>query len=150
MKLRIVPPIFGLICALMMLGIAKFLPPANLLFPGQKIIAALIIVIGLLLDIIAVIQFRKHITTISPFNPEKTVSIVTNGVFAISRNPMYLGMLFIMMGIGILLGNPMNIIILIGFVAIITIFQIKPEEEILEAKFGHDYLAYCGNVRRWI
>ncbi len=150
MKLRTVPPLFGLICALLMLGVAMLLPAATILFPGQKIVALIVIALGILLDVIAAVQFRKHATTISPFNPEKTASIVKTGVFGISRNPMYLGMLLILIGIGVFLGSPINIIILIVFVAAITSLQIKPEEEILEAKFGSDYAAYRDNVRRWI
>lgn len=150
MKLRIVPPLFGLICALLMLGVAMLLPAATILFPSQKIVALIVMAMGISLDVIAAIQFRKHATTISPFNPEKTVSVVKNGVFGISRNPMYLGMLLILIGIGVFLGSPINIIVLIAFVAAITSLQIKPEEEVLEAKFGSDYAAYRYHVRRWI
>ncbi|MEP5623254.1 MAG: isoprenylcysteine carboxylmethyltransferase family protein, partial [Hyphomicrobiales bacterium] len=67
-----------------------------------------------------------------------------------SRNPMYLGMLLILGGIACYLGNPLNALVLTGFIVIISRVQIKPEERALLAKFGDDYQAYLASVRRWV
>ncbi|MEE9434776.1 MAG: isoprenylcysteine carboxylmethyltransferase family protein [Sphingorhabdus sp.] len=150
MKLRILPPLFGLLCALLMIGIAKLLPGLVFRFPGQNFAAAALILSGLSMDIVALVQFRKQQTTISPLSPQKTAAIVKGGVFAISRNPMYLGMLLVLSGFGIYLGSIANLAILAGFVAVITRQQIKPEEEVLREKFGDEYTAYTNAVRRWI
>ncbi len=150
MKLRILPPLFGLLCAVLMVGAARLFPALAFHFPGQNIVAGALVLVGLSLDIIAAVQFRKQQTTISPLSPQKTAAIVKDGVFAISRNPMYLGMLLILCGFAIFLGSVINIAILIGFVAVITRQQIKPEEEALQEKFGDDYAAYTNAVRRWL
>ena len=63
---------------------------------------------------------------------------------------MYLGMAFILTAWGLYLGTPLALIGLIGFVSVMNMIQIKPEEKALEAKFGADYLAYKNSVRRWI
>ncbi len=150
MKLRILPPLFGLLCAALMVGVAKLFPALAFHFPGQNIVAAALVLLGLSLDIIAAVQFRKQQTTISPLSPQKTAAIVQDGVFAISRNPMYLGMLLILSGFAIFLGSVINIAVLIGFVAVITRQQIKPEEEALQEKFGDEYTAYTNAARRWL
>jgi len=150
MKLRILPPLFGLLCAVLMFGAAKLFPALVFHFPGQNLVAMLLVFLGLLLNVIATVQFRRWQTTVSPLSPQKTAAIVKDGVFAISRNPMYLGMLIVLCGFAIFLGSVINFAILIGFVAVITRQQIKPEEEILQEKFGDEYTAYTDAVRRWV
>ena len=76
--------------------------------------------------------------------------LVTTGIFAWTRNPMYLGLLCILAGWAVWLGNPFGAGVLAVFVWAITALQIKPEEEVLAANFGAAYAAYCRNVRRWL
>ena len=76
--------------------------------------------------------------------------VVTWGVYSITRNPMYLGLLMILTGWAIFLSNALALLFLPLFVLYINRFQIKPEERALTAIFGQDYLAYQGRVRRWI
>jgi len=135
---------------MLMFGAAKLFPALVFHFPGQNLVAAALVFLGLLLNVIAAVQFRRWQTTVSPLSPQKTAAIVKGGVFAISRNPMYLGMLLILSGFAIFLGSAVNLVILIGFVAVITRQQIKPEEEILQEKFGDEYTAYTNAVRRWV
>ncbi|MEO9461210.1 MAG: isoprenylcysteine carboxylmethyltransferase family protein [Marinomonas sp.] len=133
-----------------MVGIARLVPSTAIQFGGQSLVSIIIAVLGVMLITAAAVQFKKHATTINPFSPEKTSSVVQNGVFAISRNPMYLGMLLILSGTACFLGNPLNVAVLIGFVAFINVAQISPEEAVLQTKFGKEYTAYLKAVRRWI
>lgn len=105
---------------------------------------------GVLIDIISVSAFFRAKTTVNPLSPENTQSLVVTGFYQLSRNPMYLGMLMILMAVALWIGNLAGLIPVAIFVISITQFQIKPEERVLEAKFGEDYLAYKTQVRRWI
>jgi protein-S-isoprenylcysteine O-methyltransferase Ste14 len=75
---------------------------------------------------------------------------VVDGLYRFTRNPMYLGMLCILLGFAIRFGNLMGLLAVAAFVASITITQIKPEERALGLIFGDAYRDYCRRVRRWI
>ena len=75
---------------------------------------------------------------------------MTHGVFSYTRNPMYLGMVIILLGVSIYNGVYIVIIILPCFIFYITEFQIKPEEEAMEEIFPGDYTDYLKRVRRWL
>ena len=96
------------------------------------------------------ITFRRSDTTVDPRTPEKASTLVTSGLYSISRNPMYLGLLIMMIAWGVYLTNVFSIAFVVGYVLYLTKFQIKPEEAALENLFGEDYTAYKGRVRRWL
>lgn len=150
MRPIIPPPLQGLIFGVAMWLTARFLPQFGMNFPGQTYITGALVVIGLAINLTAVRAFFAAKTTVNPLQPEKANSLVITGLFKISRNPMYLGMLLILTGWAVWLGNPLNIVFLAGFAAYITYSQIKPEEAVLREKFGQDYADYCQRVRRWI
>ena len=103
-----------------------------------------------LLDLSSLYLFFKKRTTPNPMKPEFTTGLVTNGLYKISRNPMYLGLLTILIGFAIYLGNLTSFLVLPAFYFVITEMQIKPEERMLEKKFSEEYLAYKNKVRRWL
>ena len=82
--------------------------------------------------------------------PQNTSGIVTSGLYKISRNPMYVGLLTILIGYAVWLGSVTPFLLLPVFHFLITEMQIKPEERMLEQKFGEEYLDYKDRVRRWI
>ena len=150
MRLLIPPPIQGLIFGAAMWLLARFLPQFAMSFPGQIYIAGICFVIGVGIELIAVRAFFAAKTTVNPLKPENANKLVISGLYKISRNPMYLGLLIFLTGWTIWLGNPLNVGLLVLFVAYITYSQIKPEEAVLREKFGSDYDDYCRRVRRWI
>ena len=85
----------------------------------------------------------------SGYAPEKTRTVVDSGVFAYSRNPMYLALVITLFAFGIYLENYSCFVIMPLFIRYITRFQIIPEEQMLDKLFPHDYQAYCQKVRRW-
>lgn len=103
---------------------------------------------GLFLDIFAVLLFRKANTPLIPFH-EMTFQVET-GPYRITRNPMYLGMVLIQLGVIIILGNPLGLIPLAIFVWTIQTKFIEGEERYMEELFGEKYLNYKKRVRRWI
>lgn len=82
--------------------------------------------------------------------PENTTGIVIKGLYQYSRNPMYLGLLIILFGFGLWLGSLSPFLMLPVFYWVITEMQIKPEERMLEQKFGKEYLDFKNRVRRWL
>jgi protein-S-isoprenylcysteine O-methyltransferase Ste14 len=94
--------------------------------------------------------FRKHGTTVEPFDPSKASSLVTDGPNALTRNPMYVGMAGVLAAHALGRGGWLTPLPAIGFVAVIDRIQIRPEEQALRALFGADYAAYCDRVPRWI
>jgi len=112
--------------------------------------ALAVAITGLGIGFIAVQQFRKAQTTLSPLKPESSSALVDTGIFSKSRNPMYLGVLLILTGWAIYLGQPITLAGLVIFVLYITRFQIVPEERVLMKTFGRDFTDYKGRVRRWI
>jgi len=150
LKLKIPPPIYALLTAGLMWLLNAWFPIASLLETPWNSLGLVLAMAGILIDLLAVIQFRKEGTTINPLRPDDSVKVLENGLYKISRNPMYLGMLLILGGFAVWLGSLSPLICLPVFVFIITTQQILPEEETLRYKFGQDYLDYMHRVRRWI
>ncbi len=107
-------------------------------------------VIGSAIAILGVRQFKKAETSFSPRHPNKASAMVSSGIFAYTRNPMYLGMAFVLVGFIGWFGHWQLVIWLLGFIAYLTQFQIKPEERVLIEKFGREYTNYTQRVRRWV
>lgn len=150
MKLIIPPPVQGIIIALMMWALARWLPQYSVDFPGRALFVYFFGVVGVAMEIVAGLMFLRAKTTANPLKPANASRLVTTGLYRFSRNPMYLALLFVLMAWGAHLANPLNVIMLTAWVLYITEFQIKPEEKALSEKFGADYEAYCRRVRRWI
>ena len=83
-------------------------------------------------------------------HPDHTRDLVTEGLYRYTRNPMYVGLLVILTGFAILLGGVTPFLLLPLFYWLITSYQIKPEERVLEQKFGQQYLDYKKRVKRWL
>ncbi len=94
--------------------------------------------------------FRAASTTMNPMKPNTATQLVNAGVYKLSRNPMYLGTLFVLSAWAIWLGSPFNVAVLLFFVGYITTFQIIPEEKALEVLFPVEFGVYKSRVRRWI
>ena len=150
MQAKIPPPIVGAIVAAAMYGVSK--SPGALAFDTgfNSWIGAGLMVLGALIALLGVAQFRRHRTTINPLEPEKASALVTTGIFRISRNPMYVGILFALIGIGFLLGSAGALIVALLFAPLITALQIRAEEAAMRERFGSEFDDYAARVRRWI
>ena len=96
------------------------------------------------------VLFKREETTVNPFRPKNTKSIVANGPYKFSRNPMYLGMLMTIVGCGLYIGSLFIFPICLVFMFYMNETQIKPEERALTEIFGAEYADYMAKVRRWI
>ncbi len=149
MYLRAPPPVIGAVAALAMWAVAD-VRTAALAFPGQLAAALALAATGAAIDVASMIAFRRARTTINPLRPDRTSALVVSGPFRFSRNPMYLGLACLLAGWAVWLGDPLNLLVLAAFVALVTALQIVPEERALASKFGQAYAAYRARVRRWI
>lgn len=143
------PPLFVLLLAGAMWLTARHSPLTVPTFPGQIILAIGIAVLGLALMVVAAWQFHRSRTTINPARPEKSERLVADGLYAYSRNPMYMGDLILLLAWAVYLGDPINLIWPAIFVWIMNRVQIRSEERALAAHFGEPYRRYCERVRRW-
>ncbi len=150
LETRIPPPLLVIFTALVMWLVAHFthvLAISNALRFGLTL---LFLVIGVIYALPAVLAFRSHKTTIDPVRVGRASKLVTSGPFSYSRNPMYTGMVMLLLAWTCYLASPWAVLGPILFELYILRFQIWPEERAMHAKFGADYLAYAGKVRRWL
>ncbi len=126
-----------------------FLPVGEFDFFGRTWLAHMLLGLGILIILVSVVQFRAAGTTTDPLLLEKTVSLVTGGIYKYSRNPMYLGMLLLLLSLGLYLGNAFNTLLAALFVSYMNRFQIKREEDRLFQRFGTEYSKYLKETRRW-
>ncbi|GHA97659.1 isoprenylcysteine carboxyl methyltransferase [Algimonas arctica] len=117
---------------------------------GQVLFASALFLSGIIFMGVAVFGFKMKRTTVDPIRPEAASALVTNGIYAISRNPMYVGMAACSIGVCVFFGLWVGLAMAVIAVAYITQFQIKPEEKVLTKIFGKDYSDYRQNVRRWL
>lgn len=150
LELKIPPPIIALLCAALMWGLAHYLPGQAWAHPWRLPLTGVLAALGLAADLAGIIAFRRHRTTVNPLAPHKSSNIVQDGIYRLSRNPMYLGMALLLTAWAVWLSNPWCLLVLPLFVAAITRWQILPEERILSAKFGAPYQDYLRRVRRWL
>ena len=150
LELKIPPPLVMLIFAFLMKLLAKQFPFLDFTLSGYQLIAGGFILLAVLLDISALLTFRSRKTTINPLNPKRASTLVTHGVFQFSRNPMYLGLTFILTAWAIWLSNSISVIFIPLFILYLNRFQIIPEEKALTELFGSHYKDYCVRVRRWL
>ncbi|TDS15346.1 protein-S-isoprenylcysteine O-methyltransferase Ste14 [Maribacter caenipelagi] len=149
MELKVPPALVFLCFGLMMYLLAEFLPIGYFDFYGRMLLTKILAVMGIVIALLALIQFKMAKTTIDPTKPDKASNLVVDGIFKFSRNPMYLALLVILLALGVFLGNAFNTLVAAGFVGYMNRFQIIPEERILLDKFGRSFKDYCILTRRW-
>ncbi len=150
LELRIPPPVLALLCAAAMWALSQW-PPLFALTPALRLLLALpVAAAGLLFNIAGVVRFRRAGTTVNPLKPHSASTLVRVGVYRLSRNPMYVGVLLLLAAWAIYLSALWSWLGVLGFYFYIDRFQIAAEERALTARFGADYRAYCASVRRWL
>ena len=148
MDTKIPPPIVTLIFGLCIYFSVPYFP--EYIFSMENFLSGLILFIGVSILIVSAVSFRKHQTTINPLKPEQATSLVISGVFSFSRNPMYLGMVFILISISVKFNLLGGFLITTMFALFITKFQIIPEEAAMHKLFPKEFASYKENTRRWI
>lgn len=145
------PPVAQvIITAAAMVGVSKVASALKFSFSDSTALAVGLGVIGVGSGIMGVAQFKKAQTTPNPQALEQVSSLVTDGIYQYSRNPMYVGLVLILLGWALYLSHFLAFVLLPIFILYMTRFQIQPEEQMMARKFGKTYQAYISRVRRWI
>ena len=150
LELKIPPPAIALLCAASMWAIARNTLPYFIRPELKWALIVIFVVMGIVFAMAGVFAFHRKKTTVNPLHPEKSSSLVTHGVYRITRNPMYCGMGFFLLAWAIFLDSPMALLGLPIFIFYISRFQIIPEEKILAKLFGETFTNYQTQVRRWL
>jgi len=139
-----------MIVAIAMWGTALAMPVAQGTLPGRNWLALAFGIAGLSIAWAGVMEFRNAKTTVDPRSPRATTTMVSSGIYRLSRNPMYVGFLLLLISWGLYLANWLVFLLLPLFIVYMNRFQIAPEEMNLQELFGDEYSAYKASVRRWL
>lgn len=146
-----IPPVAVVILAGAMMWVGSaYAPTLDFEVPFKPMFAWGFTLLGLVICMLGVVNFKRADTTVNPTKPHLTSSLVTSGIYRRTRNPMYLGFLLILAGWATVKANLLALLVLPAFVLYMNHFQIKPEERALMSLFGEQFRAYCSSVRRWI
>lgn len=147
--MRIPPPIVTSFFAALIAG-ADYYSPSWIRVSGLFWLGFVIAVAAVIFLLPAVVQFVQAKTTVNPYAPQKSTTLVSSGVYGISRNPMYLGMALCLVALASFLENLVGFLIVFGFIWYMNHFQIRFEEKALLAKFGSEFEVYSERVKRWL
>ena len=142
------PPAYFLAGLVAIIALALRVPSGSISSPVFEVAGVILIAVGVWLNVRGSTQFERAGTPIRPGSCGG--ALVTEGVFRLSRNPMYLGLASILFGAGLGLGSVAGLVVTPLFVGSINARFIPMEERILEEEFGEAYDAYRVRVRRWI
>ena len=147
---RVPPPLIflGLVLIGPLLDRLFGIAPLHIGQPVRSILIVLLVAAGLIIVLAAIRNFARTGTRVEPWAPSS--AIVSDGIYRFTRNPMYIGMALVMLGLALVIGSPASIAMVAVGLIIVDRFVIRREEAYLEAKFGNDYRAYRTRVRRWL
>jgi protein-S-isoprenylcysteine O-methyltransferase Ste14 len=150
LELKVPPVAVVLVTVALMWLVARAVPAFEFGFPARDFFALSLAVAGAVVSLSGVALFKRAKTTVNPLKPGSSSSLVSSGVYAFSRNPMYLGFLLIVAGWAVFLSNVLALLLLPAFIVYMNRFQIEPEEKALALRFGPAFAAYQSRVRRWL
>jgi len=150
LELRIPPTIVAILVGVGMRILTRPGPAVDVPLAWRSALFAAFVLAGVAAAYTGGVAFRHARTTVSPLKPQDASTLVTGGIYRFTRNPMYVGMLLVVVGWATFLWSPLALLGPVVFVAYITRFQIIPEERVLRSKFGEAYSAYQARVRRWL
>ena len=150
LELKVPPPILALLLAGAMWGVSQHEPQIAIPAGVRRSVALLLALVGASFDVLGLLAFRRSRTTVDPFKPHRASAFVANGVYKVTRNPMYLGLTFLLLGWAVFLGSPWPFLAPVLFVPFVDRFQVRPEEEAMARLFGESYAAYTAEVPRWL
>ncbi|UKH21187.1 methyltransferase family protein [Actinobacillus pleuropneumoniae] len=145
MELKLPPPLLFILSAILI----YFLPQAEVYFI-PKAFGYLFLLLSAIVGLMSVYAFFKEKTVFTPRDPTQTNKLVVQGIYRVSRNPMYLSLVLALIAWGIWLNSYFAILVIAGFMWYVDRFQIIPEERVLVQKFGKDFTDYQTKVRKWL
>jgi protein-S-isoprenylcysteine O-methyltransferase Ste14 len=144
------PPLFYVACFFLGLGLQRVLPLPMAPVPGSLslIMAVCCFTVAAFFVLPALLRFLRTRNTLITALPARSLQI--GGIYAYSRNPMYLGLMLVYTGLALLIGNWWTLLLIPVLVLVVQRMIILREEHYLQRAFGTEYTAYKAKVRRWI
>lgn len=150
LELRIPPPLVMLLFMVTVFGFDKIMPFTLFYLPWLTYASVIsLVTLGGVIALWGVKEFKNAKTTVNPLKPESSSSLVSSGIYQYTRNPMYLGLLLILLSAVIYSQHPLGLVSALGFVLYMNRFQIEPEEKMLVKLFGEEFVDYSNQVKRW-
>ncbi|MGI9604844.1 MAG: methyltransferase family protein [Acidimicrobiales bacterium] len=149
LETRVPPMVWALLAGLIEFGLS----PVDSLLDASWVtaFAVVIAVAGIALSAAGIAEFGRAHTSVDPHSIEKASTLVTSGVYRVTRNPMYVGLLVLLVAFGLWRGSLAAVSVgPILFVVVMTRLQIIPEERMLGDKFGVAYDEFSESSRRWL
>jgi protein-S-isoprenylcysteine O-methyltransferase Ste14 len=142
-------PTTCLFYSIVIMGLLHLLAPVSIfaVYPWN-LLGMVPLAAGIILNLITDATLKREQTTVKPF--EESSTLITTGTFQLSRHPMYLGMVLMLIGIAVLMGSLTPLIVIAMFGITIDLVFVRREEEMLEEKFGSSWHAYKNRVRKWV
>ncbi len=144
----IYPPVWLLLSLIAIFLLNELAPAIRFTSLTAQIVGGIIIVAGLLLLVVANGLFVRAGIDVIPFR--NVSSLVTGSVYRFTRNPMYLGMVAVLLGCALTVGAASALLVPVAFAVIVDARFIRAEEQMLRGLFPDEYRAYCERVRRWL
>jgi protein-S-isoprenylcysteine O-methyltransferase Ste14 len=144
----IIPPTYFYVFLLAMVLLHFVFPVAQVLGFPWRLLGIIPVVVGATLAIMADRAFKQVGTTVKPL--EDSTTLVTTGMFGVSRHPMYLGFVVFLLGTAMLLGSLTPFLVAIAFAVLMEVVFVRFEERKMEKQFGEAWLDYKRRVRRWL
>lgn len=146
-----VPPVvvFAVALALMWWSVVSW-PSLVFELPLRTLFVMICVASSGYIGIAGVLEFRRHQTTVNPHTPNNASTVVDTGIFKYTRNPMYLGLVVLLIGALFYWSSLASLWVIVAFISYLNRFQISAEERILSEKYGTQYTDYLTKVRRWI
>ncbi len=145
---KLIPPVLFFIC-LTLMGLLLWLWPVRVIFPfPYNLLGIVPIAAGLLIGFRGVWQFHKSRANVRPFTQPDV--FVVEGPYRFTRNPMYFGVVLMLVGAWVLMEAVTPVVGVLVFSVTANQWYIPVEEEMLRGEFGPSFDAYCAKVRRWI
>ena len=150
LELKIPPDVVWVIVAGLMWLASTVTPKLALPSAARVAAGATLTILGIFAMASARAALAQANTTWRPTTPTNATRLVTSGIYRVSRNPVYLGMMLVLVGLAVLLASPAALLVSAVFVLYLDLYQIAPEERALAEAFGQEYVEYRARVRRWI
>ena len=147
-RVRLMPTTYLLMSVVAIVALHLLLPVAKVVPTPWNLVGILPLIVGVVINLVADRGFRAAQTTVRPF--EKSSALVTSGVFRVSRNPMYLGFVLLLIGLALLLRSLTPYLVVVAFAALLERQFVAVEERMLAEQFGADWQRYRQRTRRWL